>query len=88
MAKMRAHILPFDCTCSNNPFFLLLSLIDLVDTKLKNFKFDMSKGVQEENDIIPPPQWTHQTLPFNYSSVGPSYLFQTVYSRLTTNCLL
>ncbi|KAI4107045.1 MAG: hypothetical protein LQ339_002741 [Xanthoria mediterranea] len=36
-------------------------------TKLKNFKFDMSKGIQEENDIVPPPRWTHQTVPFNYS---------------------
>ncbi|KAL8700982.1 MAG: hypothetical protein Q9224_000713 [Gallowayella concinna] len=36
-------------------------------TKLKNFKFDMSTGIQEENDIVPPPQWTNMTIPFNYS---------------------
>ncbi|KAL8911025.1 MAG: hypothetical protein Q9171_003729 [Xanthocarpia ochracea] len=36
-------------------------------TKLKNFTFDMSKGIQNENDIIPPPRWTNLTIPFNYS---------------------
>ncbi|KAL8725775.1 MAG: hypothetical protein Q9166_007140 [cf. Caloplaca sp. 2 TL-2023] len=36
-------------------------------TKLKNFTFDMSKGVQEENDIVPPPQWTPMAIPYNYS---------------------
>ncbi|KAL8784496.1 MAG: hypothetical protein Q9213_003933 [Squamulea squamosa] len=36
-------------------------------TKLKNFTFDMSKGIQEENEIVPPPRWANQTIPFNYS---------------------
>ncbi|KAL8767550.1 MAG: hypothetical protein Q9209_005967 [Squamulea sp. 1 TL-2023] len=36
-------------------------------TKLKNFTFDMSKGIQEENEIVPPPRWTNQIIPFNYS---------------------
>ncbi|KAL8711706.1 MAG: hypothetical protein Q9220_003877 [cf. Caloplaca sp. 1 TL-2023] len=34
---------------------------------LKTFKFDMSKGVQEKNDIIPPPRWAAHSIPFNYS---------------------
>ncbi|KAF6218984.1 hypothetical protein HO133_005528 [Letharia lupina] len=35
--------------------------------KMKGFKFDMSKGVKPNTEIIPPPSWTHFTLPFNYS---------------------
>ncbi|KAL8922468.1 MAG: hypothetical protein Q9208_005190 [Pyrenodesmia sp. 3 TL-2023] len=27
----------------------------------------MSRGIQNENDIIPPPSWTRQTIPHNYS---------------------
>ncbi|KAL9599910.1 MAG: hypothetical protein Q9219_003543 [cf. Caloplaca sp. 3 TL-2023] len=36
-------------------------------SKLKDFKFDMSKGVQEKNDLPPPPQWTRHAIPFNYT---------------------
>ncbi|CAD6587677.1 MAG: tau 95 subunit of transcription factor TFIIIC [Alectoria sarmentosa] len=35
--------------------------------KMKGFKIDMSKGVKPNTEIIPPPSWTHLTLPFNYS---------------------
>ncbi|KAL9028667.1 MAG: hypothetical protein Q9196_003001 [Gyalolechia fulgens] len=35
--------------------------------RLKDFKFDMSKGVQEKNDLPPPPQWTRHVIPLNYS---------------------
>lgn len=35
--------------------------------RLKEFKFDMSKGVQEDNDIPPPPLWTRHAVPFNLS---------------------
>ncbi|KAI4289200.1 MAG: hypothetical protein L6R35_001540 [Caloplaca aegaea] len=34
---------------------------------LKNFKFDMSRGIQKKNELIPPPSWTRQKVPFNYS---------------------
>ena len=36
---------------------------------MKGFKLDMSKGVQPNTEIVPPPSWTHLTLPFNYSCV-------------------
>ncbi|KAI4128311.1 MAG: hypothetical protein LQ338_002810 [Usnochroma carphineum] len=35
--------------------------------RLKEFRFDMSKGIQRENDLIPPPIWTRQMIPYNYS---------------------
>lgn len=35
--------------------------------KMKGFKLDTSKGVKPNTEIIPPPSWTHLTLPFNYS---------------------
>lgn len=34
---------------------------------MKAFKIDTSKGVKPNTEIIPPPSWTHLTLPFNYS---------------------
>lgn len=37
------------------------------DEKLKNFKFDMSKGPRPNIDLIPPPRWSHVTIPYNYS---------------------
>ncbi|KAL8639743.1 MAG: hypothetical protein Q9228_003256 [Teloschistes exilis] len=36
-------------------------------TKLKNFKFDWSKGAESGNDVLPPPQWSERAIPFNYS---------------------
>ena len=65
MAKMREHILPFDCTFSlhHSQFFGS----QITDEKMKGFKFDMSKGVKPNTEIIPPPSWTPYTLPFNYS---------------------
>jgi hypothetical protein len=39
------------------------------DEKLKNFKFDMSKGPQRNIDLMPPPRWSHVKIPFNYSLV-------------------
>ena len=35
--------------------------------RLKQFKFDMSKGVETNADIIPPPSWSHFQVPFNYA---------------------
>ncbi|KAL8669705.1 MAG: hypothetical protein Q9168_005716 [Polycauliona sp. 1 TL-2023] len=52
-------------------------------TKLKNFTFDMSKGIQAEHDIIPPPRWTHQTLPFNYN-YHQNPAVQSIYSSTGT----
>ncbi|KAL9576001.1 MAG: hypothetical protein Q9212_007480, partial [Teloschistes hypoglaucus] len=39
----------------------------VLDPKLKNFKFDWSKGAESGNDLLPPPQWSERAIPFNYS---------------------
>ncbi|KAL8689807.1 MAG: hypothetical protein Q9218_004601 [Villophora microphyllina] len=38
-------------------------------TKMKDFKFDWSKGAESGKDLLPPPQWTERerAIPFNYA---------------------
>ncbi|KAL8851997.1 MAG: hypothetical protein Q9221_003102 [Calogaya cf. arnoldii] len=59
----------FVWSTEKNPFMTKMKdhILPFDYTRLKNFKFDMSRGIQEENDIVPPPRWTHQTIPYNYS---------------------
>ena len=35
--------------------------------KMKEFKLDMSKGIQTSNEIIPPPRWSQAAVPFQYA---------------------
>lgn len=67
MAKMKDHILPFTCKVWSATFMLCVNQVS--DPDLKNFKFDMSRGIQKKNELIPPPSWTRQKVPFNYSYV-------------------
>lgn len=67
MQKFREHILPFDCKVLHP--LKAHPLIAVSDEKMKGFKIDMSKGVKPNTEIVPPPAWTHLTLPFNYSYV-------------------
>lgn len=39
------------------------------DEKMKSFDLDMSKGPRLNIDLVPPPRWSHVTIPFNYSLV-------------------
>lgn len=41
----------------------------MVDERMKNFAFDLSKGPKPNTEIIPPPAMTTFTHPFNYSFV-------------------
>ena len=68
MQKFREHILPFDCKVLHA--HKAHPLIEVSDEKMKGFKIDMSKGVKPNTEIVPPPAWTHLTLPFNYSYVN------------------
>lgn len=65
ITKMRENILPFECRVSY--FERKCSINVFADEKLKNFKFDMSKGPQPNTDLVPPPRWSHVRIPFNYS---------------------
>ncbi|KAL8936826.1 MAG: hypothetical protein Q9216_004727 [Gyalolechia sp. 2 TL-2023] len=75
LSKAHLHIsncsgLPdFVWSTQNSPFMAKMKehILPFEYPKLKDFKFDMSKGVQEENDIPPPPQWTRHHIPLNYS---------------------
>jgi len=65
MHKLRQDILPFKCMLKTQDRLSGLWLI-LLDEKLKKFKFDMSKGVKPNTELIAPPKWTHLSIPFNY----------------------
>lgn len=67
MKKMRENILPFECMVSY--IMHQCSTKNFPDEKMKNFKFDMSKGPQPNTDLVPPPRWSHIRIPFNYSLV-------------------
>ncbi|KAL9004787.1 MAG: hypothetical protein Q9188_002401 [Gyalolechia gomerana] len=61
----------FVWSTQNSPFMAKMKeqVLPFEYPRLKDFKFDMSKGVQEKNDLPPPPQWTRHVIPFNYSWV-------------------
>lgn len=67
MKKMAEHILPFECLIPSERACNKLHRLTVLDEKLKGFKFDMSKGPKPNIDLIPPPRWSHVTIPFNYS---------------------
>jgi general transcription factor 3C polypeptide 5 (transcription factor C subunit 1) len=46
-------------------------MIQSPDEKLKEFKFDPSKGVRQNTDLIPPPYFARTHVPFNYKCVVP-----------------
>ena len=68
MQKLRDHILPFDCRRSEKIGYIPHANYT-PDEKAKLFRFDHSKGVQQNTELIPPPSFTHFSTPFNYSYV-------------------
>lgn len=42
---------------------------DLTVNKLKEFDIDLSKGALKNADLIPPPSFSHETIPFNWMYV-------------------
>ncbi|KAI4087518.1 MAG: hypothetical protein LQ344_006713 [Seirophora lacunosa] len=59
----------FVWSTEKSPFLVKMkeNILPFAYPNLKNFRFDMSRGVQKKNELIPPPSWTHQRIPFNYS---------------------
>ncbi|KAG8529876.1 uncharacterized protein KY384_005357 [Bacidia gigantensis] len=78
----------FAYSSSRGPFMRKMrdSILPFDYEKLKTFKFDMSQGTQPNSEIIPPPVWSHQPLPFNYAyRQNPGVVTQMGASgRLTT----
>ncbi|KAL8838617.1 MAG: hypothetical protein Q9170_002063 [Blastenia crenularia] len=69
----------FVWSTENSPFMAKMRehILPFEYPRLKNFELDMSKGVQERNDIPPPPLWTRHSIPFNYSYCRKSGLKRT-----------
>ncbi len=76
MQKMHEQILPFDCKPLRPSDEI--SANRSKDEKMRRFTLDMSKGVKPNAEIIPPPQMSHLTLPFNYSCVTQVLFCSTV----------
>ncbi|KAL8827581.1 MAG: hypothetical protein Q9191_003097, partial [Dirinaria sp. TL-2023a] len=65
----RFRTLPdFVFSTKNNAFMQKLrdTTLTFEYEKIKNFEFDQSTGVQQVNDLVPPPQWNYIPTPFNY----------------------
>ena len=54
---------------ANSPFIQKMkdTILTFDFENIKRFKLDMSKGVKPNTEIIPPPSWSHLSIPFNYS---------------------
>lgn len=67
--KFRDLVLPYE------RMFTILSTKEnepannLIVDKLKEFDIDMSKGALKNADLIPPPSFSHETVPFNWMYV-------------------
>ena len=53
----------------NSPFMQKMqeTVLPFDFQKMKEFKLDMSKGIQASNEIIPPPRWSQAAVPFHYA---------------------
>lgn len=74
--KYAEQVLPGDGMYTNQEFFLLLSNGCLVQ-QLRQFKFTPEIDKGPNVDVIPPPVFTHMSLPFNYAYSQNPYVRTT-----------
>ncbi|KZF20187.1 hypothetical protein L228DRAFT_262871 [Xylona heveae TC161] len=62
-------LVDFQYSTSQSPFVQELRnhITPFEYPKLKEYRFNLSKGFKPNGDLIPPPNFTHFTVPFNYS---------------------
>ncbi|KAI9870904.1 MAG: tau 95 subunit of transcription factor TFIIIC [Pleopsidium flavum] len=70
----------FVYSTANSPFMKKIreNILPFQYNKLKQFSLDRSKGVKVNTDLIPPPTFSHISIPFNYSYRQNPAVKQTV----------